>query len=147
MFSLKDLKAESSLLASALMFWNSFSNTFDFGVDPMTPTLLDTAAIFCFRPHGRVPDCIGDYQRRPSQGETVKRGCLTSNKEITDHSAFSKFIEHFRTKYNMDIEQERIMFLLYWINRFIFSSAFNCVRVEWLHLAEALHNHSDVATG
>ncbi|BFG37959.1 hypothetical protein CerSpe_242330 [Prunus speciosa] len=60
-FSLQDLKVESSLLASALMFWNSSSNTFDFGVGSMTPTLLDTAAILGFRPYGRVPDCIGDY--------------------------------------------------------------------------------------
>ncbi|CAB4307235.1 unnamed protein product [Prunus armeniaca] len=147
LLSLQDLKVESSLLASALMFWNSSSNTFDFGVGPMTPTLLDMAAIFGFRPHGRVPDCIGDYQRRPSQEEKLKTVCLTTNKEITDHSAFSKFIEYFRAKYRKDIEQEHMMFLLYWINRFIFPSASKCVRVEWRHLAEALHNHSDVATG
>lgn len=56
----------------------------------MTPTLLYMAAIFGFRPHGRVPDCIGDYQRSPSQGGKLKMECSTSNKEITDHLAFSE---------------------------------------------------------
>ncbi|CAL9019155.1 unnamed protein product [Prunus brigantina] len=33
-------------------------NTFDFRMGPMTPTLLDMAQIFGFRPHGRPVDAV-----------------------------------------------------------------------------------------
>ncbi|PQM35261.1 uncharacterized protein Pyn_02419 [Prunus yedoensis var. nudiflora] len=42
---------------------------------------------------------------------------------------------------------EHVMFLLYWLNRFIFPSASNCITMEWLHLAEGLSSYRDIATG
>ncbi|CAL8083325.1 unnamed protein product [Prunus armeniaca] len=41
MLPLSDAPRDESLLAAALCFWNNATNTFDFGVGPMTPTLLD----------------------------------------------------------------------------------------------------------
>ncbi|CAL9005283.1 unnamed protein product [Prunus brigantina] len=56
--SKQSVNRDENLLATALCFWNSASNTFDFLMGPMTPTLLDLAQIFGFRPHGRPVDTI-----------------------------------------------------------------------------------------
>ncbi|CAL9028609.1 unnamed protein product [Prunus brigantina] len=40
-----------------------------------------------------------------------------------------------------------MMFLLYWLNRFIFPNRSSAVLLEYGHLAEALHNHTDVGLG
>lgn len=39
------------------------------------------------------------------------------------------------------------MFLLYWLNRFVFPNRSLVVLFEYKHLAEALHNHTDVGLG
>ncbi|CAL9021322.1 unnamed protein product [Prunus brigantina] len=62
LLSKQSINRDENLLAAALCFWNSPSNTFDFRVGPMAPTLLDMAQIFGFRPHGRPVDAVGDYQ-------------------------------------------------------------------------------------
>ncbi|CAL9006385.1 unnamed protein product [Prunus brigantina] len=40
-----------------------------------------------------------------------------------------------------------MLFLLYWLNRFIFPNRSSAVLLEYRHLAEALHNHTDVGLG
>ncbi|CAL8168355.1 unnamed protein product [Prunus armeniaca] len=40
-----------------------------------------------------------------------------------------------------------MMFLLYWLNKFIFPNRSSAVLLEYKHLAEALHNHTDVGLG
>ncbi|CAL9000962.1 unnamed protein product, partial [Prunus brigantina] len=49
---------DAILLVAALCFWNSASNTFNFRLGPMTPTLLDMAQIFGFITHGRPADLV-----------------------------------------------------------------------------------------
>ncbi|KAI5316194.1 hypothetical protein L3X38_045370 [Prunus dulcis] len=49
LLSKQSINRDENLLAAALCFWNSASNTFDFRVGPMAPTLLDMAQIFGFR--------------------------------------------------------------------------------------------------
>ncbi|KAI5323233.1 hypothetical protein L3X38_032305 [Prunus dulcis] len=68
----KLLPRDENLLAVALCFWNSASNTFDFRVGPMTLTLLDMAQIFGFRPHGRPADAVGDYHKRKNEEKLPK---------------------------------------------------------------------------
>ncbi|CAL2238241.1 unnamed protein product [Prunus armeniaca] len=63
----QSINRDESLLAAALCFWNSGSNTFDFRVGPMAPTLLDMAQIFGFRPHGHPVDAVSDYHRKKNQ--------------------------------------------------------------------------------
>ncbi|PQQ16119.1 uncharacterized protein Pyn_35635 [Prunus yedoensis var. nudiflora] len=46
-----------------------------------------------------------------------------------------------------DREQEHMMFLLFWLNRFVFPNVDGSVSPEYMHLAEALHNESGLATG
>ncbi|CAL2240046.1 unnamed protein product [Prunus armeniaca] len=43
LLSRHSINRDENLLAAALCFWNSTSNTFDFRLGPMTPTLLDMA--------------------------------------------------------------------------------------------------------
>ncbi|CAL2228743.1 unnamed protein product [Prunus armeniaca] len=40
-----------------------------------------------------------------------------------------------------------MLFLLYWLNRFIFPNRSLAILLEYKHLAEALHNHTDVGLG
>ncbi|CAL2230076.1 unnamed protein product [Prunus armeniaca] len=67
LLSRQSINRDENLLAAALCFWNSASNTFDFRIGPMAPTLLDMAQIFGFRPHGRPVDAVGDYHRKKDQ--------------------------------------------------------------------------------
>ncbi|BBH01894.1 autoinhibited Ca2+-ATPase 11 [Prunus dulcis] len=73
LLSKQSINRDENLLAAALCFWNSASNTFDFRVGPMAPTLLDMAQIFGFRPHGRPVDAVGDYHRRKNQEKAPGR--------------------------------------------------------------------------
>ncbi|KAI5347455.1 hypothetical protein L3X38_015334 [Prunus dulcis] len=67
LLSKQSINRDENLLAAALCFWNSASNTFDFRVGPMAPTLLDMAQIFGFRPHGRPIDAVGSGHRESCQ--------------------------------------------------------------------------------
>lgn len=40
-----------------------------------------------------------------------------------------------------------MLFLLYWLNRFVFPNRSLATLLEYRHLAEALHNHTDVGLG
>ncbi|CAL8162802.1 unnamed protein product [Prunus armeniaca] len=44
-------------------------------------------------------------------------------------------------------DQQHMMFLLYWLNKFIFPNRSSAVLLEYRHLAEALHNHTDIGLG
>lgn len=64
MISKKEIALDDFLLNGAMCFWNNSSNIFNFRLGPMTPTVLDMAALFGFTPHGKVIDVTRDYQRR-----------------------------------------------------------------------------------
>ncbi|CAL9028866.1 unnamed protein product [Prunus brigantina] len=64
--------ADSPLMGSAVMFWNSASNTFDFGVGLMSISILDLDMIFGFQPHGRSANWFGDFQDDPSKDREEK---------------------------------------------------------------------------
>ncbi|CAL2257639.1 unnamed protein product [Prunus armeniaca] len=89
------INRDENLLAAALCFCNSASNTFDFRVGPMAPTLLDMAKFSAEK----------------------------------------------------DKDQQHMLFLLYWLNRFILPNRSSAVLLEYKHLVEALHNHTDVRLG
>ncbi|KAI5351260.1 hypothetical protein L3X38_004151 [Prunus dulcis] len=40
-----------------------------------------------------------------------------------------------------------MLFLLYWLNRFVFPNRSSAVLLEYKHLEEALHNRADVRRG
>ena len=144
LLSKQSINRDENLLAAALCFWNSASNTFDFRVGPMAPTLLDMAQIFGFRPHGRPVDAVGDYHRRKNQ-EKVATPFTISPATINQNCSFSNFLKRFSAE--KDKDQQHMLFLLYWLNRFVFPNRSSAVLLEYRHLAEALHNHTDVGLG
>lgn len=60
---MQSVNRDENMLATAPCFQNSATNTFDFRVGLMSPTLLDMAQIFGFKPHGRPANIVGDYHR------------------------------------------------------------------------------------
>ncbi|BBH09743.1 autoinhibited Ca2+-ATPase 11, partial [Prunus dulcis] len=90
---------------------------------------------FGFRPHGRPVDAVGDYHRRKNQ-EKVLRSTRT---------ALLQYLKRFSAE--KDKDQQHMLFLLYWLNRFVFPNRSSAVLLEYRHLAEALHNHTDVGLG
>ncbi|CAL9024629.1 unnamed protein product [Prunus brigantina] len=50
-------------------------------------------------------------------------------------------------QYEKDKDQQHMLFLLYWLNRFVFPNRSSTVLLEYKHLVEALHNHADVGLG
>ncbi|BBN68185.1 hypothetical protein Prudu_320S000300 [Prunus dulcis] len=144
LLSKQSINRDENLLAAALCFWNSASNTFDFRVGPMAPTLLDMAQIFGFRPHGRPVDAVGDYHRRKNQ-EKVVTPFIISPATINQNCSFSNYLKRFSAE--KDKDQQHMLFLLYWLNRFVFPNRSSAVLLEYRHLAEALHNHTDVGLG
>ncbi|CAL8993901.1 unnamed protein product [Prunus brigantina] len=112
-----------NLMATALCFWNSSSNTFDFRLGPMSPTLLDLAQIFGFRPHRRPADAVGDYHRGKNR-ERLAKPFTIPVATINQNCSFSNFLK-----------------------KFVFPNRSSAVLLEYKHLAKALHNHADVGFG
>ncbi|KAB2612177.1 hypothetical protein D8674_036857 [Pyrus ussuriensis x Pyrus communis] len=57
----KTTMAKPELLTTAFLFWNSGTNTFDFKMGPISPTILDMAQVFGLRPSGRIVDVTHDW--------------------------------------------------------------------------------------
>lgn len=49
------------LLTTALIFWNTRTNIFDFRMGLMSPIILDMAQVFKLRPSGRCVDVTNDW--------------------------------------------------------------------------------------
>lgn len=124
-----------SLISAALYLWDSTSNTFAFGPEPMTPTILDMAALFGFRPWGSSINVLGDYEMRNRKVVVLMRA---SKSEIMRLRTYSGFVMMYQGM--LDRDQEHMTFLLFWLNKFIFPHADEVVKTEYMHLAEALHN-------
>lgn len=60
MLSKKKIALNLLMLSATVCYLNSTSNTFDFGLGPVTPTILDKASLFGFRPHEVIVDALGD---------------------------------------------------------------------------------------
>ncbi|CAL2247475.1 unnamed protein product [Prunus armeniaca] len=144
LLSKQSINRDENLLAAALCLWNSANNTFDFRVGPMSPTVLDMAQNFGFRPHGRLVDAIGDYHRRKNQ-EKLSKPFTVSSAVINQNCSFSNYLRKFNVE--KDKDQQHMLFLLYWLNMFVFPNRSLAVLLEYRHLAEALHNHTDVGLG
>ncbi|CAL9018580.1 unnamed protein product [Prunus brigantina] len=144
LLSKQSINRDENLLAAALCFWNFASNTFDFRIGPMAPTLLDMAQIFGFRPHGRLVDAVDDYHRRKNQHKLTKPFTISPTL-INQNCSFSNYLRKFSAE--KDKDQQHMLFLLYWLNRFILPNRSSAVLLEYRHLAEGLHNHTDVELG
>ncbi|CAB4273079.1 unnamed protein product [Prunus armeniaca] len=125
----------NSLLGAAFCFWDSTSNTFSFGPGPMALALLDMVAFFGFRPWGMNIDVLGDYEMRNCKVWTPIKA---SKIEIVRLRTYSVFMMTYQGM--ADRDQEHMMFLLFWLNKFIFPHTDGGVKSEYMRLAEAFHN-------
>ncbi|KAB2629109.1 hypothetical protein D8674_033904 [Pyrus ussuriensis x Pyrus communis] len=132
--------AKLELLTTALIIWNSGTNTFDFRMSPMSPTILDMAQVFGLRPSGRVVDVTHDWSL-PSH--LSAKSSSTSNPITQLDYNFSTF-KSYGTLFTGFIPFEHMYFLLYWLNKHVFPNKSMGVKVEWIPLVEALHNFDDV---
>ncbi|PQM37585.1 formin-like protein 14 [Prunus yedoensis var. nudiflora] len=83
----------------------------------------------------------------PSREKERKKNLEVLISLIGSNRAYGAFMVAFMDQEVDYPDGEHVMFLLYWLNRFIFPSASNCITMEWLHLAEGLSSYRDIATG
>ncbi|CAL8169754.1 unnamed protein product [Prunus armeniaca] len=67
----------------------------------MSPTLLDMAQIFGFRPHRRPVDAVGDYHRRNNQ-EKLSKPFTVSSAVINQNCSFSNYLRKFSVEKDKD---------------------------------------------
>ncbi|CAL8087270.1 unnamed protein product [Prunus armeniaca] len=106
----------------------------------MTPTLLDLAQIFGFRP----VNAVGDYHRGKNRERLAKPFTISATM-INQNCSSSNFLKKSSTEKEKD--QQHMLFLLYWLNRFVLPNRSSAVLLKYRHLEEALHNNADVGLG
>ncbi|KAM1284633.1 hypothetical protein ACFX2J_027304 [Malus domestica] len=84
--------AKPELLTTAILFWNSGTNTFNFRMGPMSPTILDMAQVFGLRPSGIIVDVTHDWAP-PSRSTAESSGSSASPIQLEYHSVTFKSYE------------------------------------------------------
>ena len=121
--------AKPKLLITAFLFWNSGTNTFDFKMGPMFPTILDMAQVFKLRPSDRVVDITHEWSS--SSYPTVEGSDVSDSITLLEYnlSAFKSYRNLFTgfilfskksfgpTSSTANRDQEHMYFLLYWLNK------------------------------
>ncbi|KAM1409051.1 hypothetical protein ACFX2I_009492 [Malus domestica] len=144
---------------TALLLWNNGTNTFNFRMGLMTPTVLDMAQVFGLRPLGRCVDITHDWSS-PSCPTTEGSGALESIAHLEYNSSifksygtsFAGFIPFANKMFSSpsliaDKAQKHMYFLLYWLNKHMFPNKSKGVKLELIPLVKALHSFDDVVTG
>ncbi|CAB4317106.1 unnamed protein product [Prunus armeniaca] len=132
MLSKHHITLNPSLIGTALCFWDSTSNSFAFGPGPMTPPILDMAALFGFRPHDLSIDALADFEMK---NRKVRVPMRASASEIMRLKTYSGLVMTYQGM--DDPDQEHMIVLLFWLNKFIFPHADEGVRLSlciWLRL-------------
>ncbi|KAM1341990.1 hypothetical protein ACFX2F_006373 [Malus domestica] len=130
MLSKTTIIPKPELLASSLLFWNSGTNTFDFRMGPMSPTVLDMAQVFGLRSSGRIVDITQDWAPPSIAGSSgssasflsLEYNAATFKSYGTSFKGFIPFVkENFGAdSSHVDKDQEHMYFLLYWLNKHVF---------------------------
>nr|CAD1844247.1 unnamed protein product [Ananas comosus var. bracteatus] len=130
--------ADSLLLASALCFWSPVSNVFLLKAGPLSPTLLDVAAIVGLWPHGVTlsmaynPDGVSDFE---------------AHLDLSD-LAYSKFLRKFAEDSSAPvIKKEHTAFLLYWLCHNLFCTRSQKSNRDFVPIAVGLTNGDKLALG
>ncbi|KAL6269642.1 hypothetical protein ACE6H2_026553 [Prunus campanulata] len=146
---------DRSLLAAALSFWSSATNTMILWFGMMTPTVLDMAALFGLSPLGVevnaalvAPEAKGTFK---AAWPTVAKLAGAKAKNMLNYSSF---YNNFGVEDNADDysiaplgEVEHAAFLLYWLCKFVFCTQANKVTLEFAQLADYLAQGGRLALG
>ncbi|PQQ06963.1 uncharacterized protein Pyn_27930 [Prunus yedoensis var. nudiflora] len=141
------LVMDRSLLAAALCFWSSATNTMNFRFGMMTPTVLDMAALFGLSPLGVevnaalvAPEAAGSFK---TMWPTLTR---VSGNKAKNMLNYSSFYSNFGVEDSPEDdavtppgEVEHAAFLLYWLCKFVFCTQANKVTVDLLMWPIILH--------
>ncbi|KAB2597126.1 hypothetical protein D8674_000046 [Pyrus ussuriensis x Pyrus communis] len=73
--------AKPELLTTVLLFWNSSTNTFDFRIGPMSPTILDMVQVFGLRPSA-PPSCSTAESSAAAKAKRQEAGEGGDNSEL-----------------------------------------------------------------
>lgn len=132
------------LLTTTLLFWNTRTNTFDFQMDPISPTILNMAQVLGPKPSGRCVDVTYDWS---SPSCSTAEGSGTSDSIIclkytpsTFKSygvSFTGFIPFSNSTFSpsyviVNRDQEHVYFLLYWLNKHVFPNKSKGVKLKWI---------------
>ncbi|KAM1683109.1 hypothetical protein ACFXTN_031314 [Malus domestica] len=127
MLSKTTVVAKPELPNTVLLFWNSSTNTFDFRIGPMSPTILDMAQVFGLRPSDRIVDVTYAPHSCPiaeSSGASASLFQLEYNYATfkSYETSFKGFIPFVKKNFGADsskanLNQEHMYFLLYWLNK------------------------------
>ncbi|KAM2066609.1 hypothetical protein COP2_044332 [Malus domestica] len=130
MLSKTSVISKPELVTSALLFWNTGTNTFDFRMGPMSSTILDMAQVFGLRSSGRIVDVTQDWVPSSTTGSSssstpflpLSYNSATFKSYGTSFKGFIPFVkENFGAgSHRADKDQEHMYFLLYWLNKHIF---------------------------
>ncbi|PRQ42305.1 putative aminotransferase-like, plant mobile domain-containing protein [Rosa chinensis] len=148
------------LLAAALCFWSSATNTMNLPLGPMSPTLLDMAAIFGFRPNGEEICALADLPSsfhaslKPKVNKDDKKAKQKADakaRKLLNYSTF--YAEHAIAEDVSTVERheptqhEHAAFLLYWLCKYVFCTKSNKCLFEFADIAEALSLGKPLALG
>ncbi|CAL2273623.1 unnamed protein product [Prunus armeniaca] len=129
----RPLVMDWSLLAAALCFWSSATNTMNLRFGMMTPTVLDMAALFGLSPLGVevndaliAPEAEGSFK---AAWPMVAKLAWSKAKNMLN---YSNFYSNFSVEDSADDdsiaplgEVEHAAFLLYWLCKFVFCTQAN----------------------
>ncbi|PRQ56403.1 putative aminotransferase-like, plant mobile domain-containing protein [Rosa chinensis] len=130
----QEIHMDRPLLEPSLCFWSSATNTINLPLGPMTPTLLDMAAIFGFRPNGEAvcatakfpssfhaslkPKAIKNDKKAKDDAEAKAKQLLNYSTFYATHAVDEAVSE---TRRQPPKQHEHAAFLLYWLCKFVFS--------------------------
>ncbi|CAB4286045.1 unnamed protein product [Prunus armeniaca] len=100
-----------------------------------------------FRPHGRSADWLGDFQDDPSNDKERPKNLEILYGIMGSSQSLGAFMGSFMNKKVDYPHGKHIMFLLYWLNMFIFPTTSNYITMEWFKVAGGLATYRDIATG
>ncbi|KAK9930058.1 hypothetical protein M0R45_027115 [Rubus argutus] len=167
-----EIKMEKPLLAAALCFWSSTTNTMNLPLGPMSPTILDLAAIIGLPPVGveigadqnfptaftnsLLPPKLKDKGKRDNKEET-KKDREEKQKAVNE----AKTYRNYRTLYTKHAEvdhpepinrkpvkeNEHKAFLYYWLCKYMFCCRSGQCSREYAALALAFASGTSFALG
>lgn len=163
----QEIHMDQPLLAAALCFWSSATNTLNLPLGPMTITLLDMAVIFGFRPGGLVICASSQFPSdfrsslRPKTHKSNKKSKDEAKKTQAEADAETKRLLNYKTFYTTHAVDEPVeattrqppsphehtAFLLYWLCKFVFCNRSAKCTFDAAGIAEALSSGEPLALG
>ncbi|KAM5586672.1 hypothetical protein ABKV19_005545 [Rosa sericea] len=156
----QEIQMDRPLLAASLCFWSSATNTINLPLGPMTPTLLDMAAIFGFRPNGVAvcattkfptsfhtslrPKAVKNDKKAKDEADVKAKQLLNYSTFYATHAVDEEVTENRRQPPK---PHEHAAFLLYWLCKFVFCAKSNKCTFEFAGIAEALSAGMPLALG